>query len=106
LDGPAARPARVRVRVAIDHPYPEDLVVELFAPDVPGLGSIHVRLRDRSAGAPDVVFGPDRPAEGPGSLDDFLLVPSATGTWRLRVEDRAPGDRGALLGVSLDVESE
>lgn len=96
--GPPGRPVHVRARVAFDHPYPADLVVELIAPGEP---EVRVRLRDRSDGPADVTYGADVPASGPGALADFMITPSAAGTWTLSVEDRAPGDRGALTGVAL-----
>lgn len=100
---PASRPARLRVRVRLEHPSPQDLVIELRSPAAPS--PITVRLRDRTPGALDTVYGSDRPPDGPGSLDDFGLVASARGTWTLRLEDRAVGNHGSILGFSFEVES-
>lgn len=97
---PAGRPGRVRLRLALDHPFPRDLVATLVGPG----GRPMVRLRDRLDGALDSVYGKDRPADGPGSLFDFGLVETATGTWTLVVEDRAPSDEGIVTGVVLEVE--
>jgi hypothetical protein len=96
---PIERPT-IRIRVAVEHPLPADLVVDLVAPG----GRPIVRLRDRLDGALDSVYGRDRPADGPGSLDDFRMVSTASGTWTLRVRDRALGDEGSVEGVVLEVE--
>lgn len=100
LSAPAGRPDRVRLRLVLDHPYPPDLVATLVGPG----GRPMVRLRDRLDGALDSVYGKDRPADGPGSLFDFGLARTATGTWMLVVEDRAPGDEGVVAGAVLVVE--
>src|SRR5262249_24869001 len=99
--GPTSRVARVRARVVFEHPYPEDLVIELRSP---GPQPIVVRLRDSSAYEADVTYGRERPADGPGHLEDFTLVETATGTWSLSIEDRAIGDRGFVTGIVLGVE--
>jgi hypothetical protein len=93
-------PSRVRVRLAIEHEFPRDVVVTLASPG----GWPIVRLRDRLDGALDSVYGKDRPADGPGSMFDFGLAATASGTWTLGVEDRAPGDVGRVTGVVLEVE--
>lgn len=102
LAGPAGRPARVRVRLRFAHPAVQDLVVLLTSPASPA--AITVRLRDRSPGALDVVYGSDRPADGPGRLEDFGLLTGAAGTWTLHIEDRARGDPGSLSGYALEAE--
>lgn len=102
VPGPSARGERLYARVAIEHPFPEDLVIELWAPFRGS--SIPVRLRDRSSSDFDVTYGRDRPADGPGRLDDLLVPETATSTWTLHIEDRAFGDRGFLQGFSLEVE--
>lgn len=98
IDAGPSRGARVRVRIALEHPFPEDLVVTLRSPS-----GITVRLRDRRPGALDAVYGADRAPDGPGRLLDFGVGP-VTGIWQLRVRDAAAGDTGALLGVALEVE--
>jgi hypothetical protein len=99
--GTAARITKIRARVAFEHPYPEDLVIELSSPPP---SPIVVRLRDRSAYEADVTYGRERPADGPGHLADFGLVETATGTWTISIEDRAIGDRGFVTGVVLGLE--
>jgi hypothetical protein len=100
LSGPLGRPAKVRLRLAIEHEFPRDVVVTLAAPG----GWPIVRLRDRLDGALDSVYGKDRPADGPGSMFDFGLAATASGSWTLGVEDRAPGDVGRVTGAVLEVE--
>jgi hypothetical protein len=100
ISGSGGRPARVRLRVAIEHEFPRDLVVSLSSPG----GWPRVRVRDRLDGALDSVYGRDRPADGPGTMFDFGLAATATGTWILEIEDRAPGDVGRVTGAALEVE--
>ncbi len=97
---PSRPPSRVRLRLAIEHEFPRDLVVTLASPG----GGPRVRLRDRLDGTLDSVYGKDRPADGPGTMFDFGLAATATGTWTLEVEDRAPGDVGRVTGAVLEVE--
>lgn len=101
FNGPTSRVKKVRARVAFEHDYPQDLVIELRSP---GPSPVSVRLRDRAAYEADVTYGRDRLADGPGQLEDFLLVETATGAWSLVIEDRAIGDRGFVTGVSIGVE--
>jgi hypothetical protein len=100
LSGSDGRPSRVRLRIAIEHEFPRDLVVTLSPPG----GWPRVRVRDRLDGALDSVYGSDRPADGPGTMFDFGLAATASGTWTLEVEDRAPGDVGRVTGAVLEVE--
>jgi hypothetical protein len=102
LLGPTQRPLRVRMRVVLDHPAPEDLVVELVAP--PGPNAVRVRLRDRTPGPLDTVYGNDREADGPGTLEDFRLLSEGSGRWTLHIEDRTRGDSGFVSGYALEVE--
>lgn len=101
FNGPTSRVKKVRARVAFEHDYPQDLVIELRSP---GSSPVAVRLRDRAAYEDDVTYGRERLADGPGQLEDFLLVETATGAWTLSIEDRAIGDRGFVTGVSIGVE--
>lgn len=96
----SGRPSRIRARLALSHSAPEDLLVTLQSPDPE---PIVVRLRHRRGGPLDEVFG-DVPADGPGDLADFGLVPDARGEWLLRISDQAAGDSGTVQNFRLEVE--
>ena len=105
----------VRVRLdLIRHPYVSDLYVYLVAPDdtvillAYAVGAdtddfYRTRLYD---GAAQAVFSGSGPFTG-DFRPDFPLAPlrgrGATGTWRLRIEDRVHRDRGVLYEWSLEV---
>ena len=79
----------VSVSVDIEHPFIDDLTVELVAPD----GTART-LHDRSGGNADGIFQTYTP--------DFAGTGIA-GDWTLRASDGAPGDAGTLNGWTLTV---
>ncbi len=97
--------ASVSCEIESTHPFRGDLIVELTSPT----GTI-VRLHNRTGGTQaDLLrtFDDDNPADGPGSLSDFVGE-TATGGWILRVVDDSLGDEGTLdrwcvtVGVAQD----
>jgi len=87
--------------VNITHTYRGDLEVDLISPT-----GVTVRLHNRTgSGTDDLVVTYDdsgTPPDGPGALADFNGK-IATGTWTLRVADRASGDSGTLNGWGLKI---
>lgn len=97
LEVDAAGPVSdVRLRLAVEHPWPADLVVDLSAPD-----GTTVRLRHGGAGA-GPVDGTWTRTEIP-ALAGFIGR-AAGGTWLLRATDTEAYDEGTLVSWSLDVE--
>ena len=79
----------VSVSVDIEHPFIDDLTVELVAPD----GTARI-LHDRSGGNADGIFQAYTPDFGGTGI---------AGDWTLRASDGAPGDAGTLNGWTLTV---
>ena len=79
----------VSVSVDIAHPYIDDLMVELVAPD----GAART-LHDRSGGNADGIVRTYAPDFGGAGI---------AGDWTLRVSDGAPGDAGTLNGWTLTI---
>lgn len=89
--GLGTAPIETILELAIDHPAPAQLRVELYAPSTDG----------------DVAFdgpGGDDPAILGGRLPAFIPSDvSANGRWTLRIIDSVPGGVGTLNGWALDV---
>jgi subtilisin family serine protease len=89
----------LKVRVNIEHTYIGDLVVTLLPPS--GAGVSRVVLHDRAGGGRrnlKTVFD----AAGVPALAAFQGK-RPSGTWRLRVEDKAAADRGTLKEFTLEM---
>ena len=80
----------VTVSVDIAHPYIDDLMVELVAPDGTAR-TLHDRSGDNADGISDSTYAPDFGGTG------------IAGDWILRVSDGASGDAGTLNGWTLTV---
>ncbi|MBE0567013.1 MAG: S8 family serine peptidase, partial [Krumholzibacteria bacterium] len=96
--GAAGTILALQVGIAIMHPAPEQLLVELYAPD----GTV-VTLHDHGgAGTTDLAgtWPLDLAVAGPGSLDDLVGRPAA-GPWLLAVTDDQAGEVGTLESWSL-----
>ncbi|GAA3211115.1 S8 family serine peptidase [Nonomuraea helvata] len=81
-------PTRTRVHVEIDHTWRGDLKIDLVAPD----NKVYpLRAAD--------------PKDGTDNIDENYWVNAnvspASGTWKLRVEDLAKGDKGFINGWTL-----
>jgi subtilisin-like proprotein convertase family protein len=88
---------RVRVDVAIRHPFVGDLTVDLVPPSGPV-----VPLHQRSGGSRDDLVATYDPTTTP-ALAGLAGVP-VRGAWRLRVRDTAPRDVGRLERWALHLE--
>lgn len=80
-------PSNLQVAIRIIHTYRGDLVVNLVAPD----GSTYLLHNATGAGADNLI----------GTYTVNASSESATGTWKLRVYDRANGDTGYIDSWSL-----
>jgi len=92
----APRGRKVKVEVNITHTWRGDLVVTLVAPN--GAEVVLANRKGRSADDIVGVYGANLNAEGNLSA---LSGVSATGSWRLRVQDRAARDVGRLNSWAL-----
>ena len=105
----------VRVRLdLIRHPFVSDLYIYLVAPDASTIliafavgadtdNFYRTRLYD---GAAQAIFSGSGPFIGDFRPDNPLAPlrgREASGTWRLRIEDRVVGDSGVLYEWSLEV---
>ncbi len=93
------RIAELKVRVDIEHTYIGDLVVSLLPPT--GAGLSRVVLHDRAGGGRRNLKKTYDPVAVPGLAAFAGRRP--TGTWRLRVEDRAAADKGTLKEFALEI---
>jgi subtilisin-like proprotein convertase family protein len=88
----------LEVDIDITHTFIGDLRVILTSPS-----GVSVTLHDRTGGSADDIvrrYSISEPADGPGSMSDFIGQPVG-GTWSLFVSDNAGGDIGTLNSWSL-----
>lgn len=93
----------VNVPIDITHTYIGDLIVDLTSPS-----GTTVRLHNRTGGSTDNLVqtynDPATPADGPGTLTDFVGEYS-NGTWTLLVSDNAGADTGTLNSWGLTMQA-
>ncbi len=92
----APKGRQVQVKIDLVHTYKGDLLVELLSPD----GKV-VILHNRSGGSMDNIKGTYGTDLSPAQSLATVAQVTKTGTWSLRITDKATQDAGTLKSWSL-----